>query len=105
MQPLVVHKGRTEIVTLSLGYDASNEVFTSQIREGRRLSSDLIAEWNVTFATDGTDGELVLTLDDSITSGIEKTTGFMDVKRVTGGEPLPAFDGQLEVVFRDVVTE
>lgn len=105
MNQLVIFKGRTMVVPVSLGYDASQDTFTSEIRTGKSRSSELIATWDVAFATDGTDGELILTLDDSVTAEITRSTGYMDIKRVTGGEPLPVFDDTLEVLFKNTVTE
>lgn len=104
MNQLIVYKDRTAIVPVSLGMDVSNDTITSQIRVGKDFESDLIAEWVVTFLTDGTDGELLLTLDDSVTAAITHDTGYMDMKRVTGGEPVPVFDKPLEVLFKNSVT-
>lgn len=104
MNQIVVHKGRTVIVQVSLGLDVSNDTITSEIRVDKSPDSELIATWNVTHATDGTDGELVLTLDDSVTKLIKKSTGYMDMKRVTGGEPVDVFDDPLEVLFKNPVT-
>lgn len=105
MNKLVVHKGRTNVVPVSLGYDVSSDTITSEIRTHKAPDADLIATWSVTFLTDGTDGELLLTLDDSVTEDIDETNGYMDIKRVTSGEPLPVFDSPIEVVFETVVTE
>jgi hypothetical protein len=99
---IVVYKGRTNIITVSLGIDVSADTLTSEIRTP---SGVLIATWTVTFDGDGTDGELVLTMDNSITSAITYPTGLMDIKRVSGGEPLPVFDKALEVEFRETVTQ
>lgn len=104
MNPVVVHKGRTVTLRVSLGYDASADVFASQIRTEKHSGSELIAEWDVSFYTDGSDGELVLTLDDSVSGPITKTTGYMDIKRVTGGEPVPVFDDPIEVLFKETIT-
>ncbi len=101
---VVVHKGRTNILTVSLGVDVSGDVITSQIRSEPELNAPLIAEWDVSFATDGTDGELILLLDDTVTSGIQVNSGYMDLKRMSGTEPLPVFDRPLEVAFRGSVT-
>lgn len=102
---VVVHKGRTNVVTVHLGMDVSGDTFTSQIRTQPSISSPLIAEWVVAFATDGTDGALVLTLDDSVTSEIQENSGYMDLKRQAGSEPLAVFDRPLEVTFRGSVTQ
>lgn len=104
MDQVVVHRGRTVTLPVSLGIDVSSDEFESQIREEADFESDLIAEWTISFLTDGTDGELILVLDDSITSAIEKTVGYMDLKRITGGEPVPVFDAPLEVIFKNSVT-
>lgn len=104
MGQIIVHKGRTNIITVSLPFDVSDDDITSEIREATNSASDLIATWIVSYVTDGTDGELRLTLDDSVTSEITNTTGFMDLKRVTGSEPVSVFDEPLEVLFMDSIT-
>jgi hypothetical protein len=98
---VVVYKDRTNIMTVSLGIDVSGDVLTSEIRTESGL---LIATWDVAFDGDGTDGELVLTLDDSAVSSITYFTGLMDIKRVSGGEPFPGFDKPVEVEFRETIT-
>ena len=98
---LVVHKDRTNIVTVSLGFDVSGETITSEIRTE---SGVLIATWGVAFDGDGTNGELILTLDNSITSAVTYPSGLMDLKRISNGEPLPIFDMPLEVEFRETIT-
>lgn len=104
MKQVIVYKGRTIILPVSVGYDVSNDVITSEIRTEPSRDSDFIAAWTVTFLTNGMDGELILTLDDSVTGPIDKTIGYMDLKRVTGGEPVNVFDEPLEVFFKDTVT-
>jgi hypothetical protein len=99
---VIVYKGRTNIIGVSLGFDASSDVITSEIRTE---SGALIATWAVTFDGDGTDGELVLTLDNSATGNIQYTSGKMDLKRMLGSEPVSVFDEPLEVEFRNVVTQ
>jgi hypothetical protein len=101
---IVVHRARTNTVAVSLGIDVSADTITSQIRAQKDPTSTLIATWTVTEVTDGTDGELFLTLDNTITAAITDDTGFMDLKRITGGEPVPVFDKPLSVIFRDPVT-
>jgi len=103
-EPIVVHKHRTNVITVGLGIDVSTDAITSEIRSKPEVDSPLIATWDVQHTTDGTDGELTLTLDDVHTSQITVASGFMDIKRVSGGEPLPVFDAPLEVVFRGSVT-
>ena len=99
---LVVYKGRTNIITVSLGIDVSGDVITSEIRTA---SGTLIATWTVVFDSDGTNGELILTLDNSVTTSITYPSGLMDLKRLTGGEPIAVFDNPLEVEFRETVTQ
>jgi hypothetical protein len=99
---VVVYKGRTNIVTVSLGIDVLRDVITSEIRTE---SGTLITTWNVVFDSDGTDGELILTLDNSVTGNIQYTSGLMDLKRVIGAEPVSVFIDALEVEFRNVVTQ
>ncbi len=101
---VVVHKGRTNVVTVSLGINVLGDTFTSQIRSEPDASSPLLMTWVVTFATNGSDGELILTVDDSITSEIKANSGYMDLKRLSGGQPIPVFDRPLEVEFRGSVT-
>lgn len=98
---IVVYKNRTNILTVNLGVDVSADTFSSEIRTE---SGDLIATWVVAFDGDGTDGSLVLTLDNTITAAIDYASGLMDIKRVSAGEPFPVFDNPLEVEFRDTVT-
>lgn len=104
MKQVVVHKGRTAILPVSLGYDVSADTITSEIRAEKDQSSTLIATWTVSYLTDGVDGELILTMDNSITGPIEKSVGYMDLKRVSAGEPLPVFDEPIEVLFKPSVT-
>lgn len=105
MQQVIVYKGRTVIIPVSLGFNVSDDIITSQIRIEKDSESELIAEWDVSFETDGTDGEIILTLDNSITTEIVQSIGYMDLKRVSGGEPLQIFDEPLEVFFENVITE
>lgn len=105
MKQVVVHKGRTNIISLSLGFDISDDEFASEIRAGKNRESTLIATWIPSFATDGVDGELILTLDDSVTQQITQSVGYMDVKHIKGTEPFPVFDDIIEVVFRETITE
>jgi hypothetical protein len=104
VEPIHIYKGRHNIVQLSLGVDVSADTITSQIRVKPTSTSPLIAEWTVAFVTDGTDGELVLTLDDAITSLIAETAGFMDVKRFHAGQPLVVFESPIPVNFKETVT-
>lgn len=101
---LVVHKNRTNIVSVSMGMDVSTEVITSEIRSEPDQDASLIAVWDIEFESDGTDGELILTLNQSDVSDIPDRRGWMDIKRVSGGAVYPVFDRPLEVEFRGTVT-
>lgn len=101
---VIVHKGRTNVLQINMGIDVSASTFTSEIRSGPDAESPLIATWVVAFLTTGIDGKLKLTLDNTITAGISANSGYMDLKRVAGGEPIPVFDRPLEVSFRGTVT-
>lgn len=101
---LIVHKGRTNLVTVQMGADVSADTITSEIRAEPEQDSLLIATWVVTKPNGGADGEVLLKLDDTITAQITSTGGYMDIKRVSGGEPYPVFEKPLEVVFQGTVT-
>lgn len=104
MKQLVVYKDRTNVIPVSVGVDLSSDTFSSEIRAGKTNDSELLATWTVEFETDGEDGELILTLDNSLLDDITKTVGYMDIKRITGGEPVPLFDDLIEVVFQNTIT-
>jgi len=101
---VVVHKNRTNTLYVDLGIDVAGETLSSEIRSEASADSDLIATWTVGYLTDGTDGRLILTLDNTITAAIDESKGYMDIKRVSAGEPIPVFDRPLEVEFRETVT-
>jgi hypothetical protein len=101
---VIVYKNRTNVITVSLGIDVSADTITSEIRSEPDVNSPLIATWVVSFKTDGHDGELILKLDDLNTSQIKANSGYMDLKRISGSEPLAVFDQPLEVAFRGAVT-
>lgn len=101
---VIVYKGRTNTLKISLGFDVSTDTITSEIRTEPNFNSPLIATWDVTFATNGSDGNLILTLDDIQTAQIVVDSGYMDLKRMKGIEPLAVFDRPLEVSFRGTVT-
>lgn len=101
-QQLVVHKGRANVVAVNLQMNVTGETITSQIRERPEQDSPLIATWAVTVVTAAT-GVLQLFLDDS-DSLIAHSRGFMDIVRLTGGQPVTVFDEPLAVEFRGTVT-
>jgi hypothetical protein len=100
----IVYRNRTNVITVNLGEDVSADTFVSEIREDPKWTAQLIATWVVSFATNGVDGKLVLTLDDSVSQGITQSSGFMDIKRIRNGEPIPVFDRPIQILFRDTVT-
>jgi hypothetical protein len=101
---VIVHKGRTNLLSVSLGVSVAGDTITSEVRSEPNSESPLIATWVVSFKTNGSDGELILRMDDQVTSQIRANSGYMDLKRVTGGEPVAIFDQPLEVSFRGTVT-
>ena len=101
---VVVQKGRTTKLEVQLGYSAATDTFTSEIRTEADQSAPLIAAWTITKPNGGTDGLLLLTLDDTISGQITQSRGYMDLKRVSGGEPLAVFDRPVEVLIRGTVT-
>lgn len=101
---LIVHRNRTNRVPLGIGINVSGETITSEIRKEKDHTSDLLATWTVTFATDGTDGELILTLPQSAVNLVTANYGYMDLKRSSGGVFLPVFSEPLKVKFQGVVT-
>lgn len=101
---IIVYKNRTNFLPVSMGIDVSGSVITSEIRSEPTVEAPLIATWTVTFKTDGKDGEIILRLDDGVTSQIQANSGYMDLKRMVGGEPVAVFDQPLEVSFRGAVT-
>jgi len=103
VEKVIVYKARTNTLPVNLGMDVSADTFTSEVRVDRDHTSTLLMEWTVTFDTDGTDGKLILSVDDIVTGQILPSSGWMDLKRVTGSEPVQVFD-PIEVEFRGSVT-
>jgi hypothetical protein len=102
--PIKVYKGRTVKLPVQLPYDVSQDTITSQIRKSKSRASLLIATWQVSFRSDGRDGKLDFILDDSVTSLITAQYGYMDILRVSGGEPYSVLDDPIMVEFKSVVT-
>ncbi len=100
---VIIHKGRTCSFLVNLGMDITGETFTSEIRSEPDQASALLGEFVVTVDS-ATDGLLTLTIDDNETGQITVDSGWMDIKRLASGEPLPVFDRPLEVEFRGTVT-
>jgi hypothetical protein len=101
---VIVHKGRVNTTEVRMGFDVSGDTITSEIRSQPTVDATLLATWDVAFLTDGTDGVLVLTIDD-MDRLIDAEKGYMDLKRDISGELVPVFDKPLEVIFRGTVTE
>jgi hypothetical protein len=104
--PVKISKGRTTTLLVNLNVDLSDDdsMPTAQVRADKNPTSALLGTWVVNFVTDGVDGKLVLTMDNSQSTGVTRSNGYMDVKRLVGGEPLSAFDEPIPVVFEEVVT-
>lgn len=104
---VVVHKGRMNTLIVKLGIDLSAEPeshITSEMRTEPSQAAPLIETWVVEYMTDGSDGILKLTLDATASGQITATGGYMDLKRVIGGQPYSVFDQPLEVLFQGTVT-
>ncbi|MGW8178935.1 MAG: hypothetical protein ACWGQW_09260, partial [bacterium] len=68
-----IHKFRTNNILLKLGFDVSGDTFTSEIRKEEDPTSTLIATVDCNFATDGTDGQVILTVDDGDLANVTVT--------------------------------
>lgn len=104
MNVVTIEKGRVNTVYVSLKQDVSKYSVVSEIRVEPNSSSELIATWVASFKTNGKDGELVLTMDDSVSGAITQKTGYMDVKLVFNGDDVSAFDDYVPVLFKETVT-
>lgn len=104
MANVVVYKRRTNTIIVNLGINVSADTFVSEIREGKNSTTPLITTWSTSFLTNGVDGRLKLVLDNSITNTITQTSGYMDLKRTSNGEPLSVFADAIKVVFKETVT-
>lgn len=102
MSAISVYKSKITTITANLGIDVTGDTITSEIREQQSPDSDLIGTWDVTVVTPST-GELSLVFDDSAGT-ITHTEGWMDLKRVSGGDPIPVLDGPVRVKFVPAVT-
>lgn len=100
---ITVFKNRTTKVRVSLGFDVSTDSFTAEIRAKASSTSELLATWDVTFATNGIDGELIMTMQNESVAAVTAKSGYTDLKRMSGGEPYPVFE-PVKVKFVDTVT-
>lgn len=99
-----IHRYRTNNILVRLGFDVSLDTFASEIRKAEDPTSELLGAFTWTFATDGTDGDIILTMTSTVASAITLANGYMDVKRISGGEPYPCFSRPVEVAFIGAVT-
>jgi len=100
-ETIVIHKGRVNVIAVSLGMDVSGDTLTSEIRTA---AGELVAPWVVSFDGDGTNGEIILTMDDSVSAAIVYERGLMDIKRVSASQPYAVFDMPFDVEIRETVT-
>lgn len=103
MDEIVVYKNRTCKIRVRLGVDVSGDTFSAEIRTKASSTSEKIATWAIEFETDGTDGDLILTLDNSELEESTAKSGYTDLKRMSNGEPLPVF-APVKVKIVDTVT-
>lgn len=99
-----VHRFRTTVHKISLGFDVSGETIRSEIRETSSPTSALIATWEIEVIGGGSTGELRLSLDNSVTKHINHKIGYMDILRESGGEPYSVLDDPIQVCFKDFPT-
>lgn len=100
------NKGRYNAVRVNLGYNATGEVFSAEIRERPEQSSPLILTWFVDD-TDLATGYVELQYDDSESDNAQinaNTEGWMDLKRVEGDSDVTVFDEPLAVKLMGTVT-
>lgn len=100
-----VHRNRTNVHTVSLGFDVSDQEIISEIRVGQDPDSELIATWNVEVIGDGSSGELRLSLDNAVTKEITQHQGYMDILRQMGGEPYSILEAPIVVSFKNMPTD
>jgi hypothetical protein len=101
---MIIHKNRVNKIRVNMNEDVSQMDLTSEIRTQPDVRAPLIAEWDVDFETDGTDGFIILTMSDVISGQIEAEVGYMDIKKVVNNEPYAVFDRPLEVRIQGTVT-
>lgn len=101
MDNIIIQKGKTVELPVSLGFDVSKDTIVSDLRVDSDPESDLIASWVVSFETNGEDGQLLLTMDQSVTTDISQSAGYMFLDR-TSGVPVAILVDPLPVVFNEV---
>lgn len=101
MKPVEVERGKTIVLAISVGFNVSSFEFLCEMRQNQSPESTIIATWDVSFETDGKNGELVALLDNSITAALVPNIAWLFLYRVSGSTHLPVFDEPLEVVIFD----
>lgn len=87
MTQIHIIRGRSKTIEYVSQRDLSGSSFASHIRTARTPESQLLAEWSISYVTDGTDGKLILHLTAEQTAVITVTSGFMDIKANNTGLP------------------
>ena len=103
-ETIQVWLGRTNEVEIDFGEDVSTSSVSSQIREEPNSQSPLIAQWTSSFKTNGADGVVVLKLQPTDLSSVTEERGYMDIKRVVGGESVVDLDNHIKVIFIKPIT-
>ena len=101
MATLIVERTKTVVVPISIGFNAAGQVFTADLRATTSPTSELLATWTVTLATDGKDGELIATLPNTVTAGLALGTAYMRLKRTTPGPTTEIFGEPVKVNIQD----
>lgn len=101
---ITVYKKRTNTKEVWFGADYSDDELVSEIRVAADDESELIASWSIEPKTDGVDGKYIFTIDDSDLPSDIPDKGYMDIKRISAGEPLAVHKGYIVVDFQEVVT-
>lgn len=101
---ITVHKHRATVISFGFGIDLSQDTLTSQIRDSKNSTGNDLGFWDIQPLTDGTDGRYVFTFSPEKATLVTVDKGYMDVKRVSGGQPLTLMNRILTVEFKDVIT-
>jgi hypothetical protein len=103
MSQIEVIKRQHNVLYLNFGRDVSQDTFVATIRSEKDRNSKPLATWDVSFAFYGADVELVLTLYNSSTIGINEKNGYLFCEQLVNGESKLVFDEPIEVLFKEVV--
>ena len=104
MASLTIYKNRTNRVLFKSGVDAPEDEWYSEIRVGKTQDSDLIVAWTFEPVDGGDPGDFLISIDDSLLQDVSHSRGYMDIKRISAGEPLPVLKDIIIVKFKDTVT-